>query len=213
MGGLTNEEIEKLRAFYATIKDDGLVDIDMAESLLKMELKEMGKDLDADDGIQPLSPEELPPLDVAAVKEIARESGATIAMEQLYLRGYNAEEMADVVQMLDDAGLITEEDKKLHDERLAEVIESVKTWEPFEQEEFFESRGQVRYQREPIRERFGTLEDPCLVPSAMNARIVGCPGGEGTQHDLLWFDLIEGLKHVCPQCGQVFKLVPVEQIS
>ena len=38
-------------------------------------------------------------------------------------------------------------------------------------------RGEVRFDRAPIEQAFGTLENPVLVKSGFNSRIVGCQGG------------------------------------
>lgn len=59
----------------------------------------------------------------------------------------------------------------------------------------------------PTVSPFGTLQHPALIFSSHSQRIVGCIGGENLKHRLLWFQLKEGKKHVCSECGQVFKLV------
>lgn len=55
---------------------------------------------------------------------------------------------------------------------------------------------------------FGTVENPVIVPSNENHRIVGCVGGRNgkEEHTLLWFTIRRGPKHRCPCCGQVFQL-------
>jgi hypothetical protein len=71
--------------------------------------------------------------------------------------------------------------------------------------------GEVRFDRAPIEREFGTLENPVLVKSGFNSRVVGCQGGvEGgpKYHEVMWFQLEKGnLPTVCSLCGQVFKLV------
>ncbi|KAM1011507.1 hypothetical protein ACFX13_047605 [Malus domestica] len=54
---------------------------------------------------------------------------------------------------------------------------------------------------------FGTKEEPAVVKSYYNKRIVGCPGGEGEdEHDVVWFWLEKGKPHECPVCTQYFVL-------
>lgn len=57
---------------------------------------------------------------------------------------------------------------------------------------------------------FGTLENPVLVPSVSNDRIVACTGGTGdNEHHLLYFRCREGFLYRCGECDQVFMLVRV----
>ncbi|XP_074275943.1 cytochrome c oxidase subunit 5b-1, mitochondrial-like [Silene latifolia] len=54
---------------------------------------------------------------------------------------------------------------------------------------------------------FGTKENPAIVKSHYNRRIVGCPGGEGEdEHDVVWFWLENGKPYECPVCTQYFEL-------
>ncbi|PIN05253.1 Cytochrome-c oxidase [Handroanthus impetiginosus] len=54
---------------------------------------------------------------------------------------------------------------------------------------------------------FGTKEEPAMVKSYYDKRIVGCPGGEGEdEHDVVWFWLEKGKPHECPVCSQHFVL-------
>ncbi|CAO2815300.1 unnamed protein product [Amaranthus hypochondriacus] len=54
---------------------------------------------------------------------------------------------------------------------------------------------------------FGTKENPSIVKSYYDKRIVGCPGGEGEdEHDVVWFWLEKGKSYECPVCTQYFKL-------
>eukprot|EP01088_Endostelium_zonatum_P012910 TRINITY_DN2721_c0_g1_i2.p1 TRINITY_DN2721_c0_g1~~TRINITY_DN2721_c0_g1_i2.p1 ORF type:complete len:312 (+),score=74.81 TRINITY_DN2721_c0_g1_i2:48-938(+) len=56
---------------------------------------------------------------------------------------------------------------------------------------------------------FGTPENPVLVPSFEDARIVGCEGGAPPRaHDLLWHEVRITKPTCCVACGQIFKLVP-----
>lgn len=59
----------------------------------------------------------------------------------------------------------------------------------------------------PAISPYGTIKSPALIYSGNNSRIVGCIGGGVVKHRLLWFELKVGPKHVCSECGQVFKLV------
>ena len=38
-------------------------------------------------------------------------------------------------------------------------------------------QGEVRFDRAPIEREFGTLDNPVLVKSGFNSRVVGCQGG------------------------------------
>ncbi|KAI4329306.1 hypothetical protein L6164_021588 [Bauhinia variegata] len=54
---------------------------------------------------------------------------------------------------------------------------------------------------------FGTKEEPSVIKSYYDKRIVGCPGGEGEdEHDVVWFWLEKGKPHECPVCSQYFVL-------
>ncbi|KAJ8452783.1 hypothetical protein Cgig2_014546 [Carnegiea gigantea] len=54
---------------------------------------------------------------------------------------------------------------------------------------------------------FGTKENPAVVKSYHDKRIVGCPGGEGEdEHDVVWFWLKKDKPYECPVCTQYFKL-------
>ncbi|KAJ4953884.1 hypothetical protein NE237_030716 [Protea cynaroides] len=54
---------------------------------------------------------------------------------------------------------------------------------------------------------FGTKEEPAIIKSYYDKRIVGCPGGEGEdEHDVVWFWLEKGKSHECPVCSQYFEL-------
>jgi len=54
---------------------------------------------------------------------------------------------------------------------------------------------------------FGTAKNPVVVPSVFDSRIVGCVGGSGYEHELLWHEIKAGSKPtVCFECGQFFVL-------
>jgi len=56
---------------------------------------------------------------------------------------------------------------------------------------------------------FGTKEDPVIVQSYFNSRIVGCQGGPGDlAHELLWHEVRREKPLVCLECGQFFVLQP-----
>ncbi|KAI4991886.1 hypothetical protein ZWY2020_040272 [Hordeum vulgare] len=51
------------------------------------------------------------------------------------------------------------------------------------------------------------IENPAIIQSYFDKRIVGCPGDEGEdEHDVVWFWLEKGKPHKCPVCTQYFKL-------
>ncbi|KAM9310984.1 cytochrome c oxidase subunit 5B, mitochondrial [Gastrophryne carolinensis] len=52
----------------------------------------------------------------------------------------------------------------------------------------------------------GTKEDPNLVPSVTNHRMVGCICEEDNTA-VVWFWLREGESQRCPSCGSFYKLV------
>lgn len=54
---------------------------------------------------------------------------------------------------------------------------------------------------------FGTLSKPVQIYSQFSHRIVGCRGGNGTPHEVVWINLGSKYKTMCPECGQMFQLV------
>ncbi|XP_063788068.1 cytochrome c oxidase subunit 5B, mitochondrial isoform X3 [Pseudophryne corroboree] len=55
----------------------------------------------------------------------------------------------------------------------------------------------------------GSKEDPNIVPSVNNHRIVGCICEEENTA-VIWFWLHKGEAQRCPSCGSFYKLVPQE---
>ncbi|KAG7498214.1 cytochrome c oxidase subunit 5B, mitochondrial-like [Solea senegalensis] len=55
----------------------------------------------------------------------------------------------------------------------------------------------------------GTKEDPNIVPSITNKRIVGCICEEDNT-SVVWFWIHEGPAHRCPSCGSYYQLVHQE---
>ncbi|OCT86620.1 cytochrome c oxidase subunit 5B, mitochondrial [Xenopus laevis] len=53
----------------------------------------------------------------------------------------------------------------------------------------------------------GTKDDPHIVPSITNKRIVGCICEEDNTA-VIWFWLHDGEAQRCPSCGSHYKLVP-----
>uniref|UniRef100_A0A4X2KDT4 Cytochrome c oxidase subunit 5B, mitochondrial n=1 Tax=Vombatus ursinus TaxID=29139 RepID=A0A4X2KDT4_VOMUR len=53
----------------------------------------------------------------------------------------------------------------------------------------------------------GTKEEPSLVPSITDKRIVGCVCEEDN-NAVIWFWLHKGKTYRCPNCGTHYKLVP-----
>ncbi|KAK3161269.1 hypothetical protein QOZ80_1BG0074940 [Eleusine coracana subsp. coracana] len=70
-----------------------------------------------------------------------------------------------------------------------------------------ELQGKKRFDMDPPAGPFGTKEEPAVIESYYNKRIVGCPGGEGEdEHDVVWFWLKKDEPHECPVCSQYFVL-------
>nr|XP_056715970.1 cytochrome c oxidase subunit 5B, mitochondrial [Euleptes europaea] len=61
----------------------------------------------------------------------------------------------------------------------------------------------------PPKRRAGTKEDPNIVPSINEKRIVGCICEEDNS-TVIWFWLHKGEAQRCPSCGAHYKLVPHE---
>jgi len=61
-----------------------------------------------------------------------------------------------------------------------------------------------------LRGPFGTLENPVVVPSILESRIVGCLGHPDDPHDLTWHVVSEHKNVVCALCAQVFVFNRVE---
>ncbi|XP_063901909.1 uncharacterized protein LOC135121536 [Zophobas morio] len=62
---------------------------------------------------------------------------------------------------------------------------------------------------------WGTYEDPVIIPSFEDTRVIGCSGGKGQPeaappHEFRFFELELGEELECDTCGQVFvlKIVP-----
>eukprot|EP01115_Flamella_aegyptia_P008901 TRINITY_DN3728_c1_g1_i1.p1 TRINITY_DN3728_c1_g1~~TRINITY_DN3728_c1_g1_i1.p1 ORF type:complete len:167 (+),score=44.54 TRINITY_DN3728_c1_g1_i1:60-560(+) len=70
-----------------------------------------------------------------------------------------------------------------------------------------ELEGKQQFIDSYITGPFGTIEEPVIVKSVFDTRIVGCVGGEDEKaHDLLWHEVTDGKLTVCAECGQAFKL-------
>ncbi|CAD6271017.1 unnamed protein product [Miscanthus lutarioriparius] len=66
-----------------------------------------------------------------------------------------------------------------------------------------ELQGKKWFDMDPPVGPFGTKEEPAVIESYYNKRIVGCPGGEGEdEHDVVWFWLQKDKPHECPVCSQ-----------
>uniref|UniRef100_A0A673IBU2 Cytochrome c oxidase subunit 5B, mitochondrial n=1 Tax=Sinocyclocheilus rhinocerous TaxID=307959 RepID=A0A673IBU2_9TELE len=59
------------------------------------------------------------------------------------------------------------------------------------------------------QEYAGSKQDPHIVPSITNKRIVGCVCEEDNTA-VVWFWLHQGEAQRCPSCGAYYKLVPHE---
>eukprot|EP01133_Synstelium_polycarpum_P007417 gene7417-8676_t len=53
---------------------------------------------------------------------------------------------------------------------------------------------------------FGTLKSPVIVESIFDHRTVGCEGGDGEEHDLIFHKVTDKKPVICLDCGQAFKL-------
>lgn len=63
---------------------------------------------------------------------------------------------------------------------------------------------------QPMVGPFGTIENPVIVPSITNDRVVACTGGVGDdEHACLWFHCREGFLYRCGECDQIFMLARV----
>uniref|UniRef100_A0A672NSL8 Cytochrome c oxidase subunit 5B, mitochondrial n=1 Tax=Sinocyclocheilus grahami TaxID=75366 RepID=A0A672NSL8_SINGR len=70
-------------------------------------------------------------------------------------------------------------------------------------------RGTDPYSILKPRECAGSKQDPHIVPSITNKRIVGCVCEEDNTA-VVWFWLHQGEAQRCPSCGAYYKLVPHE---
>jgi hypothetical protein len=81
----------------------------------------------------------------------------------------------------------------------------------YAEEESFERLGlppRAHYWRDgEMYSPFGTLSNPVKVYSQFSHRIVGCRGGNGRPHEIVWVNLGNKYKTMCPECGQMFMLV------
>lgn len=63
---------------------------------------------------------------------------------------------------------------------------------------------------EVLRGDFGTEDNPVMIQSAFDSRIVGCTGRAAPEdHELSWLVVEKGSKSYCSECGQVFMLDPL----
>jgi len=81
----------------------------------------------------------------------------------------------------------------------------------YKEEEAFEKLGlppRAHYWRDgEMFSPFGTLSNPVKVYSQFSHRIIGCRGGNGAPHEIVWINLGNKYKTMCPECGQMFMLV------
>ncbi|XP_053126202.1 cytochrome c oxidase subunit 5B, mitochondrial [Hemicordylus capensis] len=68
-------------------------------------------------------------------------------------------------------------------------------------------KGLDPYSVLPPKRYAGTKEDPHIVPSVTDKRIVGCICEEDNS-TVIWFWVHKGEVHRCPSCGAHYKLVP-----
>ncbi|KAJ1489363.1 cytochrome c oxidase subunit VB-domain-containing protein [Baffinella frigidus] len=73
-----------------------------------------------------------------------------------------------------------------------------------------EMEGRSIFEEAPIGP-FGTAENPVMVESIFEERIMGCPGDCGggdtrNNNNVRWFVISAAKPYVCPTCSQVFAL-------
>ncbi|KAH0623503.1 hypothetical protein JD844_006325, partial [Phrynosoma platyrhinos] len=66
-------------------------------------------------------------------------------------------------------------------------------------------RGEDPYSIFKPKRNSGTREDPHIVPSIGDKRLVGCICEEDNSA-IIWFWVHKGDSHRCPQCGVYYKL-------
>ncbi|KAB1256930.1 Cytochrome c oxidase subunit 5B; mitochondrial [Camelus dromedarius] len=124
---------------------------------------------------------------------LLRGAGA-LAAQALRTRGPNA--VVAVRSMASGGGVPTDEEQSTGLER--EVLMAAR-------------KGLVRnpdpYNMLAPKATSGTKEDPNLVPSITDKRIVGCICEEDNSA-VIWFWLHKGETQRCPSCGAHYKLVP-----
>ncbi|XP_044293393.1 cytochrome c oxidase subunit 5B, mitochondrial [Varanus komodoensis] len=102
--------------------------------------------------------------------------------------------LAGASRCMADGGIPTDEEQATGMER--KVMEALK-------------KGLDPYSMFPPKKHAGTKEDPTLVPSVTDKRIVGCICEEDSS-SIIWFWVHKGEMHRCPSCGAHYKLVPHE---
>jgi len=74
-------------------------------------------------------------------------------------------------------------------------------------EENVRRQGLSQHRKGPLTGAFGTVSAPTIIPSKNDSRVVGCVGGgPAPEHPITFFNVIDGPKHACPDCGQIFLL-------
>jgi uncharacterized Zn-finger protein len=102
----------------------------------------------------------------------------------------------------------------------ADVLPEVKEGVPGETPSIFDQatgleRAEIDHpdlfkHNEVLRGPFGTEENPVMIQSNFDARIVGCTGQAPPEdHDLFWINVEKGQVATCGQCNQKFALDPL----
>lgn len=102
----------------------------------------------------------------------------------------------------------------------ADVLPKVKEGEPGETPSILDQatgleRAEIEHpdlfrHNEVLRGDFGTDENPVLIQSNFDARIVGCTGHAAPDdHDLHWINVEKDQIATCGQCQQKFRLEPL----
>ncbi|XP_011825019.1 PREDICTED: cytochrome c oxidase subunit 5B, mitochondrial [Mandrillus leucophaeus] len=139
--------------------------------------------------LRSLFPELLLLVEDAMASRLLRGAGA-LAAQALRARGPSG--VAAVRSMASGGGIPTDDEQATGLER--EVMLAAR-------------KGLDPYNILPPKGASGTKEDPNLVPSITNKRIVGCICEEDNT-SVVWFWLHEGEAQRCARCGAHYKLVP-----
>ncbi|GAA5961786.1 hypothetical protein JCM8115_001418 [Rhodotorula mucilaginosa] len=71
----------------------------------------------------------------------------------------------------------------------------------------YKLKGEEAFSLEPLEvPRLGTLDDPIMVFSLDNERIIGCTGFPVDSHDTILFPVGKDKPTRCPECGCAFKV-------
>lgn len=73
-----------------------------------------------------------------------------------------------------------------------------------------EMEGRDIFDKAPLGP-YGTKENPAIVESIYDQRLMGCVGGDADgEHELRWLLVQKGAQSTCPECAQVFELKQIQ---